>query len=178
MDNAVDTKILALELYMIKLKYESELRREESLIQQTGKMQSAFAFMTAAIFMVLPVIIQYRGIFSLELIIFIASTITIILLFSLFAATMAQNRRRGHTFPNAVQVMKHIEFFKKELSKDDVRIKYIIDTYACGQESLSLSNKKKVFWVRVSMRAFYLALTICLASFLFSVYYIMGGQNG
>lgn len=37
------------------LKYESELRREDSLIQQFGHMQAAFSFMTAAIFMATPI---------------------------------------------------------------------------------------------------------------------------
>lgn len=172
MDNTDTIKILNLELYMIKLKYESELQREESLIQQAGNMQSAFAFTTAALFMALPVIIQYRGVLSFDFIFRFISIITIILLFSLFAATMAQNRMRRYSFPNATMVMDHIDLFKKELSNDGVRIQYIIDTYASVQESLSFTNKRKVIWVRVSMISFYLALAVCLIFFLLSIYYM------
>jgi len=50
------------------LKYEAELKREDSLIQQSSHMQTAFAFMSAAVFMLVPIILEYRG--SLSLIFF------------------------------------------------------------------------------------------------------------
>lgn len=41
------------------LKYESEEKREQNLIQQSSQMQTVFSFMTAAIFMVVPICIEY-----------------------------------------------------------------------------------------------------------------------
>ena len=46
---------------MAKVKYENEIRREESIIQQASQMQTAFSFITAALFMVAPIAIEYRG---------------------------------------------------------------------------------------------------------------------
>lgn len=46
------------EVHITRLKYENELRREDSLIHQAGNMQSAFSFSTAALFMAMPVMFE------------------------------------------------------------------------------------------------------------------------
>lgn len=48
------------------LKYEAEEKREQNLIQQSSQMQTVFSFMTAAIFMAVPICIEYRGLFHLN----------------------------------------------------------------------------------------------------------------
>ena len=40
-----------------QLKYEAEEKREQSLIQQASQMQTVFSFITAAVFMAVPVCI-------------------------------------------------------------------------------------------------------------------------
>ena len=42
-----------------KFRYENELRREDSIIRQASQMQTAFSFVTAAMFMVAPIVIEY-----------------------------------------------------------------------------------------------------------------------
>ena len=44
-----------------ELKYEAEEKREQNLIQQSSQMQTVFSFMTAAIFMAVPICIEHRG---------------------------------------------------------------------------------------------------------------------
>lgn len=46
--------------------YANEERREDSLIQQAAHMQTAFSFVSAALFMVAAIIIDNRGRISLE----------------------------------------------------------------------------------------------------------------
>ena len=48
------------------LKYDAEEKRELNLIQQSSQMQTAFSFMTAAVFMAVPICIEYRGILTLK----------------------------------------------------------------------------------------------------------------
>ena len=61
------------------LKYEAEEKREQNLIQQSSQMQTVFSFMTAAIFMAVPICIEHRGALSLE---FFLVSISIIVSFS------------------------------------------------------------------------------------------------
>ena len=43
------------------LKYDAEEKREQNLIQQSSQMQTAFSFMTAAVFAATAICIEYRG---------------------------------------------------------------------------------------------------------------------
>ena len=49
------------------MKYDAEEKREQNLIQQSSQMQTAFSFMTAAVFMALPICIENRGVLSLHI---------------------------------------------------------------------------------------------------------------
>lgn len=53
--------------------YANEERREDSLIQQAAHMQTAFSFVSAALFMVAAIIIDNRGRISLEFLLAITS---------------------------------------------------------------------------------------------------------
>ena len=77
-----------------KIKLDSEQRREDSIIQQSNQMQVAFSFLIAAIFMIAPIVIEYRG--SLSLIFFLVSlsSIVVALLLSLVFAMLAQSRKK------------------------------------------------------------------------------------
>jgi len=121
-DNNTAREITLFECEMAKIKYESELRREDSIIQQSGSMQTAFSFSTAALFMVAPIAIEYRGVLSLTFFLIAFSTITIALMFSLFAATVAQRRKAQDLFPDVADQLKYIEdnesfFFNKGAKK-------------------------------------------------------------
>ena len=55
--------------------YANEERREDSLIQQAAHMQTAFSFVSAALFMVAAIIIDNRGRISLEFLLVAFSSI-------------------------------------------------------------------------------------------------------
>ena len=65
------------------LKYDAEEKRELNLIQQSSQMQTAFSFMTAAVFMALPICIEYRGVLSLKFFLVSSSIISVFLIASL-----------------------------------------------------------------------------------------------
>ena len=91
------TKEMLLQIeQLVKAKYEEEVKREESLIAQSSNMQTVFSISSAALFMLLPTIIdaQYRGNLNLNVIYFFVSIIAIFLISSLFFATIVQNRRK------------------------------------------------------------------------------------
>lgn len=63
MNNIKDDEIIISQFEYIKdlasVKYDAEEKREQNLIQQSSQMQTVFSFMTAAIFMAAPILIQY-----------------------------------------------------------------------------------------------------------------------
>lgn len=161
--------VASAEYDLARIKYESELRREDSLIQQSGHMQSAFAFTTAALFMVLPVLLQYRGTLSLEFCLLSIASITLMLLCSLFGATMAQNRKEQALFPNSTEIIKYIEENEELFSSDIQRYKYYANTYSAVQESLTKINRSRVKQIKASMWCFYAALLLCVFWFVVGV---------
>ena len=81
-----------------ELKYEAEEKREQNLIQQSSQMQTVFSFMTAAIFMAVPICIEHRGNLSLEFFLVSVSVIVVFLIASLTLASLAQWRWKTETF--------------------------------------------------------------------------------
>lgn len=145
--------------------YENEMRREDSLIQQASHMQTAFSFVVAAVFMLVPIVIEHRGIFSFRFIVMVFSSIVTALLFSLFAATMAQNRIKREDFPSVSTIKTKITIEYKKFKTEAQRSKYLLDTYEKMHTSYSETNDKRRFWVHVSMISFYLSLALCVIWF-------------
>ena len=82
------------------LKYDAEEKREINLLQQSSQMQTAFSFMTAALFMAAPICIEHRGVISLEFFLVSVSIVTAFLMASLICASVAQWRWKTETFPD------------------------------------------------------------------------------
>ena len=59
-ENKIQRDITAHIKELALLKYEDELRREDSLINQASQMQTAFSFTSAALFMVAAIAVEYR----------------------------------------------------------------------------------------------------------------------
>ena len=110
--------------------YANEERREDSLIQQAAHMQTAFSFVSAALFMVAAIIIDNRGRISLEFLLVAFSSISAVLLSSLFCATQAQKRYKRTSFPNARQLQRLIENQHGNFCSDAQRHKYVVKTYS------------------------------------------------
>ena len=110
-----------------KMKYESEVKREDSIIQQASHMQTAFSFITAALFMVAPIVIENKGSLSLTFFLIAFSSITFALLLSLFLATMAQNRKKNATFPDVCSMRDYVKENESYFENEDQRQKYLTD---------------------------------------------------
>ena len=81
-----------------EMKLADEEKREQSLLTQSSNMQSAFSIMVAAIFMLMPVVIEHRGKLSLESLFVGCAVVVALLLLSLLFACFAQNRKKGELF--------------------------------------------------------------------------------
>ena len=155
--------------YMAKTVYNAEIRREDSLIHQAGNMQAAFSFTTAALFMATPVMLEYRGILPFELIYVAVSSVAVVLLFSLFFFFLAQNRRMRDSFISGKDFINYIEAEEALFSQEQVRYRYLAKQYAEIEEAIKKINEKRVFWIRLSMWSFYLALCLCVLWFLLAL---------
>lgn len=168
-DKSDRLKLLEYEYKLVQLKYDNELRREDSLIQQSGRMQTTFSFCMAALFMIIPIAIEYRGVLSLYFFLIAASSIVVLLLFSLFMATMAQNRRMRASLPDGKEQMDYIEKNQEKFKSDEQKQKYLNDTISELQYSLAQDCKKRVTRIQWSMRSFYGALGLCVFWFIVAI---------
>jgi hypothetical protein len=142
--------------------YENELYREGSLIQQAATMQSAFSFMVAATFMLVPIVLEYRGTLSAEFFLLAFSTISATLIGSLFYATKAQWRYKRKTFPMISTFQNEVEKNYSNFISLAQRNKYISYTYKEMQNSLAKTNEKRVKDIKISMSLFFFSLGLCV----------------
>lgn len=168
MDEIIVEKLQYLNEYA-KFRYENELRREDSIIQQASQMQTAFSFVTAAMFMVAPIVIEYSRKLSLTFFLIVFSSITIALLFSLLFATLAQNREISKNFADVSDFIKYVENNENDFEDENQRLKYIIDTYGDVQKDKAIINNKRVKFIRISMWMFYAALGLCAFWFIVAI---------
>ncbi|MEG1564671.1 MAG: hypothetical protein RR365_13235 [Bacteroides sp.] len=150
-----------------KLKYEAEEKREQNLIQQSSQMQTVFSFMTAAIFMAVPVCVQYRGSLSLEFFLISISIIVMFLIASLVLASIAQWRWKTETFPDVAKIKESVidspewEKFTIEYNQIDQWIGIIGKVQA---EKAKL-NDRRVALIMASMICFYCSILSVVISF-------------
>lgn len=137
------------------LKYEAELRREDSLIQQSSHMQTAFSFMSAALFMAAPILIDNRG-NQLSLNFFFAafSSIVFFLLASLVAASLAQRRVLRRTFMSIPDIEAFVSSTYKQTLKRSAQLKQWVQVVGDVQVGLQKVNEKRVMLIRISMGSF------------------------
>lgn len=151
------------------LKYENELRREDSLINQASQMQTAFSFTTAALFMVAAIAVEYRKPWSYNFLLVVFSTITIALIISLFFATLAQRRLEREDFNHIEEIKSFvIENYEESLSKAQRNMQWI-DMVGKVEKDLARTNDNKVVLIKWSMRWFYIALLLVLIWFIVAI---------
>ncbi len=143
-------------------KYESELRREDSLILQSSQMQTAFAFMTVALFMPLPIIIEYRGVLSLGFIVGAVSSIVLALLLSLVFASLAQRRIKKHELDDIENTEKAVYDNWELCVGKEQQLKQWVRVMKKVQASLTESNERRVTWIQWSMLSFWLSIGLII----------------
>ena len=162
--NSDELEEQAVDLYMYvkelgTLKYEAELRREDSLIQQSSHMQTAFSFMSAALFMAAPILIDNRG-NQLSLNFFFAafSSIVFFLLASLVAASLAQRRVLRRTFMSIPDIEAFVSSTYKQTLKRSAQLKQWVQVVGDVQVGLQKVNEKRVMLIRISMGSFFCSI--------------------
>lgn len=150
------------------LKLDDETKRYESLLHQASNMQSAFSFATAALFMVAPIAVEYKGKMSYLYLLIVFSSITIPLLASLFFAAMAQSRKDLRSFADIQDVLCYVtENYTDYLSKAQ-RAKALVEQISEIQLSASKKNNEMATKIRWSMYFFYAAIILSAIWFFIS----------
>lgn len=154
-----------------KLKYDKEERREQNLIQQSSQMQTAFSFMTAAIFMAVPVCVEHRGVLSLEFFLYSVSVITAFLIASLVLATMAQWRWKTISLPDVKVIKKAIIDNPdwKDLTVDYNQMDQWVGIVGEVQEKTAKLNDRRVKLIIASMVCFYASIFSIVVSFIIGI---------
>ena len=161
-ENTVDKEQLyKYALEWAEFKYSEEIRREDSIIQQSSNMQTAFSVISAALVMAAPVMVDNRGRLPLEFFLVAFSTIILSLMLSLLFATIAQ-KRKPQMMVNYVEketkdVIDNPQFFATEAQ----RLKYRVDYYGKIEKSLHNNNKSRVKNIKTAMILFYISLGLC-----------------
>lgn len=153
------------------LKYEAEEKREQNLIQQSSQMQTVFSFMTAAIFMAVPICIEYRGALSLEFFLVSISIIVSFLIASLVLASLAQWRWKTETFPDVLQIKDNV-INNPEWQKLTVEYNQIdqwVDIIGKVQGKKAKLNDRRVHLIMASMICFYCSIFSVVVCFMVGI---------
>lgn len=153
------------------LKYEAEEKREQNLIQQSSQMQTVFSFMTAAIFMAVPICIEYRGSISLEFFLVSISIIVLFLIGSLVLASLAQWRWKTETFPDVLEIKDNV-ISNPEWQKLTVEYNQIdqwVDIIGKVQGKKAELNDRRVRLIMASMICFYCSIFSVVVCFMVGI---------
>ena len=154
--------------------YEAELRREDSLIQQSTQMQTGFSFTSAALFMVAAIAVEYKYPLTYGFLLLAFSTITALLLASLILATMAQKREKRNDFVSIKEtsnfIQRHYETIKSDAAKDLQYVALIEKV----QSEVKRTNDNKVALIQWSMRLFYTSIGLSVFWFLIALIKMKG----
>lgn len=145
-----------------QIKYESELRREDSLIQQSSHMQTAFSFTTAAIFMAVQIILDNRGVLSLEFFFVAISSIVLCLMISLVTASLAQRRVKKQALMSVFDIEEFVAENWQQTLKESQQLKQWVKVIGAVQKSLADINEKRVLLIRISMGSFFASIGLII----------------
>lgn len=154
-----------------KLKYDAEERREQNLIQQSSQMQTVFSFMTAAIFMAVPICVEYRGTLSLEFFLLSVFIIVIFLIASLVLASIAQWRWKTKTLPDITTIKDEVinssewEALTVEYNQIDQWVNIVGEV----QAKKATLNDRRVKLIMASMICFYCSILSIVISFIIGI---------
>lgn len=153
------------------LKYESEEKREQNLIQQSSQMQTVFSFMTAAIFMAVPICIEFRASLSLEFFLASSSSVVSFLIVSLLLASIAQWRWKTTTFPD-VNEIKDCIINNPDWEKLTIEYNQIdqwVNVIGKVQKQRATLNDRRVYLIMASMLCFYCSIFSVVISFVIGI---------
>ena len=149
--------------------YEAELRREDSLIQQSTQMQTAFSFTSAALFMVAAIAVEYERTLTYDFLLLVFSSITALLLTSLILATVAQKREKRNDFTSIKETSEFIENNYQSIVSDAAKDLQYISLIEKVQSEVKRTNDNKVVLIQWSMRMFYCSIGLSVIWFIIAL---------
>ena len=155
-----------------KVIYQSEIDRENSILQQASNMQAAFSFVTAGLFVIAEIVCDHKGSHTPYWVIILPFIImTCFLLMCLINATKAQERfTKENGFPSIKETVCHTTKNIKQLKNEKTRLHMIIREYSDNYDSLNKVNEERIGYIKKSMKWFYWAV---FSSFLSAVWMIL-----
>lgn len=143
---------------------DSEERREQAIIDQAGRMQQAFSFVTVAVLAIVPLLLSWTKL-SQEYILVFSSIVLTGLCLSLMLATIAQWRYKREDYPNIADLHEKMKKEFRSFETEEQRDKYYVETLAVIQKSLGERTDKRIRHLKGSMLVFILTLFICVICF-------------
>lgn len=168
-ENTAASELCAFVKEYALLKLEDETKRYESLLHQASNMQTAFAFSTAALFMVAQIAIENRGNMTLKYLLVVFSSITALLMFSLLFAALAQSRGKLKSLADVNTIIQLVENDYKLYLSEAQRAKAIAMQIGEVQLSASEKNNEMASQIRISMGFFYAAMFLSAFWFVVSL---------
>lgn len=155
-------------LELSKLSFECEEKREQSLINQSSQMASAFAFTSAALLMLFSVVLEYFPSVSQKYVATCGIIILILLIVSLVLALLIQWRFKYEALPSPQAIYDHelsessAVYFNTPQQRNAAFVK-TLDKVWKSKHSL---NNRRVTLLRTSMIMFFSAMAVFLLTVL------------
>lgn len=137
-----------------------EEKREQSILNQSGQMLTAFSVSSAAMLMAIPILLDYTSI-SPCVILLSAGIVLAFMIASMVLAVISQWRFKYKTMFNGKELLQKVE---ADISRHTLKPQYDyqwIDQLSMLQESKRKNNDKRCNLVIASMIAFFTAIA-CL----------------
>ena len=153
------------------LKYEAEEKREQDLVQQSSQMQTVFSFVSAALFVAIPICIEHRGELGLKFFFISASFIAAFLIGSLVLASLAQWRWKTKTFPDVAEIKSFIlnnDEWEK-LCVEYHQINQWINLISTVQKEKAKLNDRRMKLIMASMICFYASIATIVICFMVAI---------
>ena len=148
--------------------FKSEERRESTIIEQAGRMQQAFSFVSVAILAILPLLLTWTKL-PQTFVLIISSAALLGLCICLLFATLAQWRYKREDYPTISslhnKMMSEFTSFETEVQCN----KYYVEVLGKIQESLSRRTDRRIRLLKISMGVFILSLFSCICSYILGI---------
>lgn len=152
-----------------KFSYELEVKREQSLINQSGQMLTAFSVVSATLLMGVPLFIDYTSIPNDMVLISVAITL-VLMLISMVLAVVSQWRFKYVTMMTGEELLQKVE---ADIYSHVHQIHYDyqwVDQLKKIQESKKKNNDKRYMLIHASMIIFFCAIASIIIGLVISVF--------
>ena len=157
-------------LELSKLSYEAEEKREQSLINQSSQMATAFSFSSAVILMLFPIITSTFLEVPLRCLTILSATILSLLILSLGIALLVQWRFRYQTLPSPQEILEHELKNAEHFNTPEQRNQAFAQTLDSKWKSKRKINDFRAFLIRISMGLFFAALILLLGAIIWATF--------